>query len=54
MTWETPQARGKKEKRKTNLLRQLLWQTDMGHDLSRQELFQGMIIGKRKLNKVLT
>lgn len=49
MKWETPQARGKK--RKTNLLRQLLWQTDMGHDLLKQELFQDMIIVKRKLNK---
>lgn len=54
MKWETPQAKKKKKRvRKTNLLRQLLWQTDMDHDLSKQELFQGMIIGRRKLNKAL-
>lgn len=30
---------------------QPLWQTDMARDTLKQELFQGMIIGKKKLNK---
>lgn len=46
-----PTGSKKEEFRKIDLLRQPLWQTDMAHDLLEQEIFQGMILGKRKLNK---
>lgn len=41
----------KKEVGKIDLLHQPLWQTHMAHNLLKQKLSQGMIIGKRKLSK---
>lgn len=53
MKQETPQTKKKKEVGKIDLFHQPLWQVDVADDLLEQELFQGMIIGKRKLNAAL-